>query len=289
MRTFVLSDAPDTPLTVNAQDTHHSEVSARLFLPTYKFNTKLPDVEEALWHIPRGPALAIMIGCIPKPEYYASMYQTLLGKDVRLINTPEESLRSQRLDEAYPYLVKTPLTRWADRLDEAEKVAAEIGYPVFVKGRTRSKKAKGWKHCVAGDPAELAAIVTPILETGDWAVIRQCVSLRHERTSDEGFPFGREFRVFLYGDQIMAMGYYWEGEDSLAELTEEENAAVTGLAREVALRIKVPFLVVDIGQQEDGEWIVVESGDAQFAGLSQINPLALWGALSAALADCPPP
>ncbi len=285
MKTIVLSDAPDQPVTTNAQDTHASEMAARLFLPTYKFNTKVPDIEEALWYIPRGPARAIMIGCIPKPEYYQGMYQTLLAKDVTLINTPEESLRSQRLDEAYPHLVKTPLTGWATTLPEAEKVAAAIGYPVFIKGRTRSKKTKGWKHCVAVSPSELAELVKVILEAGDMAIIRRCVSLRHERKTDEGFPLGREFRIMLYHDQIMAMGYYWDGPDPLADLTEDEKATVLGLAQEVARRIKVPFLVVDIGQQTDGEWIVVESGDAQFAGLSQINPLALWGALSEALAD----
>ena len=181
--------------------------------------------------------------------------------------------------------MKTPLTGWAKTLPEAEKVASTIGYPVFVKGRTRSKKAKGWKHCVADPPAELTELARVILDAGDMPIIRQCVAFRHEQKTGEDFPLGREFRIMLYHDQIMAMGYYWESPDPLADLTADEKAEISALAQEVARRIKVPFLVVDIGQTVDGEWIVVESGDAQFAGLSQINPLVLWGALSEALAD----
>lgn len=283
MKTFVLSDAPDNPFSPNARDTHRSEMAARLFLPVYKFDAKLPDVEEAVWHIPSGEALAVMIGCIPKPEYYQRLYDVLLQKGIRLVNNPEESLRSQRLDEAYPHLVKTPPTRWADSLAGVEQAAAAIGYPVFVKGRTRSKKAKGWKQCVADNPTELVPLATAILGAGDLVVIPQCVALRHERKTEEGFPLGREFRVLLYGDQVLTIGYYWDGPDPLENLADAERAEIIRLAREVAIRIRVPFLVVDIGQQENGEWIVVESGDAQFAGLSQINPLSLWSALSQAL------
>jgi hypothetical protein len=39
----------------------------------------------------------------------------------------------------------------------------------------------------------------------------------------------------------------------------------------------VPFIIVDVGQLDDGQWIVIEAGDAQFAGLSRIPVLELWG------------
>jgi hypothetical protein len=48
---------------------------------------------------------------------------------------------------------------------------------------------------------------------------------------------------------------------------------------EAARRLGVPYLTVDIGQVENGQWIVIEVGDAQFAGLSQVSPLKLWSRL----------
>jgi ATP-grasp domain, R2K clade family 3 len=38
-------------------------------------------------------------------------------------------------------------------------------------------------------------------------------------------------------------------------------------------------VIVDIGQQESGEWVVIEVGDAQFAGTGQITLLSLWSAI----------
>jgi hypothetical protein len=74
----------------------------------------------------------------------------------------------------------------------------------------------------------------------------------------------------------LGYGYYGEGDDPLKPLAPEEQSAILALAREVARRVGVPYLTVDIGQLEDGQWIVIEVGDAQFSGVSQIPPLSLW-------------
>jgi hypothetical protein len=44
-----------------------------------------------------------------------------------------------------------------------------------------------------------------------------------------------------------------------------------------AARLNVPFIAVDVGQLESGDWIVIETGDAQFCGLSHVPVLELWG------------
>jgi hypothetical protein len=72
------------------------------------------------------------------------------------------------------------------------------------------------------------------------------------------------------------MGYYWEGDDPLKELSHSEEEAVRSLALEAAGRLDVPYITIDIGQLEDGRWIVIETGDAQFSGVSQIPLLQLW-------------
>ena len=111
-------------------------------------------------------------------------------------------------------------------------------------------------------------------------IVRQLVRLRHSRVSAQGFPLGREYRLFLHGQTILGMGYYWEGDDPLKALTEAERGIVVSLAIEAAERLSVPYVAVDIGQLESGAWIVIETGDAQFSGVSQIPPLALWHQIS---------
>ena len=113
--------------------------------------------------------------------------------------------------------------------------------------------------------------------------MRRLVKLRHSRASAEGFPFGREYRAFVYHQQIVGLGYYWEGDDPLKALTEDEEQQVRALASEAARRLAVPYVAIDIGQVVSGEWIVIESGDAQFSGVSQIPLLTLWHNLRSAV------
>ena len=51
------------------------------------------------------------------------------------------------------------------------------------------------------------------------------------------------------------------------------------LAREVASRIGVPFLVVDVAQTVEGKWIAIECNDGQESGYAGVPPIALWNNL----------
>jgi hypothetical protein len=155
---------------------------------------------------------------------------------------------------------------------------------VFVKGIIQSRKAAGWKACVAETAEELERLCKQLLSldvrSRGKVAVRKLARLRHSRKSAHGFPFGREYRVFLYREQVLGHGYYWEGADPLKELSGEEERTVLDLSKEAARRIGTPFIAVDIGQTEDGEWIVIETGDAQFSGVSQTPLLPLWHAIS---------
>ena len=78
----------------------------------------------------------------------------------------------------------------------------------------------------------------------------------------------------------MGLGYYWEGEDPLKSLSPSEEDQVRALAIEAAARLDAPYIAIDIGQLDDGSWIVIETGDAQFSGVSQIPLLQLWNQLA---------
>lgn len=286
---IVLSEAAphEPPNSASARDNLEMTEAARLagcliyYIP--KDFTECETAENALWYVPEQeqPTLAIWSGFIPSRERYEAIYSELLRKRIYLPNTPEEHLTALEFDRAYPLLEGlTPESRILTAPEEWSLAAEELGYPLFVRGTARSRKAAGWKACVATGPAELRELVERLFalpyRSRGRMVVRRLVPLRHSRYSDEGFPFGREYRVFLYGDQVLGFGYYWEGDDPIRELTPSEEATMLGLAREAARRVGVPFVVVDVGQVESGEWTVIEVGDAQFAGASQTPLVPLW-------------
>lgn len=239
--------------------------------------------ENALWHIPvqDEPTLAIWSGFIPSPERYESIYRELLHKRIYLPNTPYQHLVALEFDRAYPLLQGlTPESLVLTDPQECQAAGEQLGYSVFVRGTARSRKAAGWKACVAGGPDELQELVQGLFalpyRSRGRVIVRRLVPLRHSRLSDEGFPLGREYRVFLYGDCVLGFGYYWEGDDPLRQLTAEEEKHMLAVAKVAAQRVGIPFVIVDIGQVESGEWVVIEVGDAQFAGASQTPLIPLW-------------
>lgn len=242
------------------------------------------NADGALWQLPlqsEATSAAVWIGYVPSFERYREIYAAALAKNARLLNDLEEHRRAQEFDSAYPHLVGlTPESAIITQTSECAAAAESLGFPIFVKGVVQSRKARGWKACVAENLEELQRLVSALLTLENRSrgrvVLRKLVRLRHARKSAEDFPFGREYRLFIYRGQILGMGYYWEGDDPLKTLSEGERKAVESLALEAAARLNVPYIAVDIGQREDREWIVIETGDAQFSGISTIPVLELW-------------
>jgi len=286
---IVLSEATphEPPTSASARDNIEMTEAARMagcriyYLP--KDFTECETAENALWHVPEQdePTLAIWSGFIPSRERYEAVHAELLRKRIHLPNTPEQHLIALEFDRAYPLLGDlTPESRVLTAAEEWSAAGEQLGYPLFVRGASRSRKAAGWKACVATGPEELQALVARLFDlpyrSRSRVIVRRLASLRHSRLSDEGFPLGREYRVFLYRDQLLGFGYYWEGDDPLRDLSPTEESEMLALAREAARRVRVPFVAVDIGQVEGGDWIVIEVGDAQFAGASQTPLVPLW-------------
>ncbi|HZS07267.1 MAG TPA: ATP-grasp domain-containing protein [Blastocatellia bacterium] len=244
------------------------------------------NAENALWHIPQQPdeTPGIWIGFIPSPERYEAIYNEALRKRIRLVNTPEQHLTAQEFDRAFPLLAGiTPESLMLLNPDEYTEVSEQLGFPVFVRGSVRSRKAAGWKACVAYTEDELRELVEQFFKleyrSRGRVIVRRLVNLKHFRFSDEGFPLGREYRVFVYKETILGYGYYWEGDDPLRNLSADEEYQVLNLAVEAAGRLGVPFIAIDVGQMTNERWTVIEVNDAQFAGACQTPLLALWSTI----------
>ena len=81
--------------------------------------------------------------------------------------------------------------------------------------------------------------------------------------STSRMPLTCEFRLFfLYNKPFMTLKYWEDGEY-------EEVSPPLDEFTEIAPHIKSHFFTMDIAKSKDGEWIIVELGDGQVAGLPE--------------------
>lgn len=294
---IVLSEAPEQ-VSPNASARELGAVTEAARLVGFRVYTIPPDfercgtAENALAHVPPRDTTApgVWVGYIPTPDRYAAIYMAPLDKGIRLLNTPAQHRTAMEFDGFYPLLEGlTPRSVVIRAVEECAAAGEMLGYPVFVKGVVQSRKARGWRACVAENLGELERLAANLLELDNRSrgrvVVRELARLRHARTSGQGFPAGREFRYVVYDGRVLARGYYWDGDDPLAALSPAEEASAGALVGQAAERLGVPYAAIDVGQLEGGEWTVIEAGDAQFAGHSQIPLLTLWSRLREAIAD----
>lgn len=291
---FVIAEDPSSmPPSASRADIEKAITSARLVGCTVRTIppdfSRCGDAEGALWHVPAQPILTPgwWIGYIPTIERYEAIYAAALARNIRLLNSPAEHLRVLEFDKSYERLGPdlTPASVVIDHPEQISEAARTLGFPIFVKGAVQSRKSRGWRACVAQDEDELITLCGHLFDLENRSrgrvIARKLVELRHTRIGPGDFPLGREYRVFIYNGEPLAHGYYWEGDDPLAALSSAERDAMLATAMLAAERMEVPLCGVDVGQTTAGEWIVIETNDPQFSGMSQLPRIELWNAICA--------
>lgn len=213
---------------------------------------------------------------------YAFRYQRLLEYGVRLIHTPEEYERTSYLPIWYPLIQDfTPKSIWYDQPPTVAEIESEFEWPVFLKGERQTSKHNR-TLAIIEDAAQFQQVMEhwkrdDILH---WqkVVCRQYIPLRTVAPDNgQALPKAFEFRTFWWKDNCVGLGPYWHSENYRP--TAEEEREILRLGREVARRLDVTFLVVDIAQAATGEWIVIECNDGQDSGYSGVHPFRLWQAV----------
>ncbi|MFY2563892.1 ATP-grasp domain-containing protein [Corallococcus terminator] len=211
---------------------------------------------------------------------YAERYRELAASDVKLVHSPEQHLLATELPHWYPRLTDlTPRSVWYDTRPSAKTVGDMLGWPVFVKGERQTSRHRKSLSIIEGPEQFERAMATyatdPILH---WQRV-VCRELRPLRRVEEGapdrIPSSFEFRTFWWRGELVGWGpYWWQG--TPYTMNEAEQHEALGLGREVARRVDVPFLVVDLAQEVSGRWIVIECNDGQESGYAGVSPFALW-------------
>ncbi|WP_164009561.1 ATP-grasp domain-containing protein [Pyxidicoccus trucidator] len=211
---------------------------------------------------------------------YAERYRELEGEGVRLVHSPEQHLLATELPHWYPRLTDlTPRSVWFDERPDAETVERLLGWPVFVKGERQTSRHRKSLSIIEG-PEQWRQAMDAYAKDSilHWQRV-VCRELRPLRRVEEGapdrIPSSFEFRTFWWRGELVGWGpYWWQG--SPYTMTADEQREALGLGREVARRLDVPFLVVDVAQEVSGRWIVIECNDGQESGYAGASPFALW-------------
>lgn len=211
---------------------------------------------------------------------YSLACDSLLATGIKLIHTSEQHDRCSRLPHWYPLLSDlTPKSKVYESLPTVEDIEREFSWPVFVKGERQTNQHKRSLSII-----ENAASFEYLLEQWQqntmlhWQklVCREYVPLQLiEPATGDRLPSSCEFRLFYWRQQLVSIGRYWY-EAKPYELSQQEQAQVEDLGNEVARRLEVCFLAVDIAKTAKGDWIVIEVNDGQESGYVANNPILMW-------------
>jgi len=211
-------------------------------------------------------------------EDYANTFADAAALGLKPINDPEQHLLASEIEYWYPHITdSTPKTRIFDALPDADLVESEFGWPVFLKGSRQTSKhnpelavIRDREHYLR---ARAAYLHDPILH---WQkpVLREFMALAPVPGMVPGkIRTSLEFRTFWFNGDCVGHGPYWY------QIVPYRCADIDdglSLAKTVAQRIAVPFLVVDIARTIDERWVVIECNDAQESGHAGIPPQQLW-------------
>jgi hypothetical protein len=171
-------------------------------------------------------------------------------------------------------------------MDELARLLEPFGSaPVAVKDFVKSRKHEWEEACFipsGADRQTVERVVRRFLELqgddlNEGLVFREFVEFEPlTRHSLSGMPLSKEFRVFVFDGAPVFTAEYWEEGDYAGVSPAVEH--FLDLARSIPSR----FFTMEIAQRVDGEWMIVELGDGQVAGLQEnADALAFLRALRA--------
>jgi ATP-grasp domain, R2K clade family 2 len=248
---------------------------------SYESLTKDKDAEFAARRIKHSDTLQKIIyrGWMLKPNQYASLYNALLAKNFKLINSPTEYQNCHYFPDSYKFINgHTPKTIWLTVQNQKvnyDQVFADIAAfgnsPLIVKDFVKAQKHYWDTACfipMATDKDKVKSVIEKFVELqntdlNEGLVIREFIELNDLSVhSKSGMPLKQEYRLFFLNGQVLACYDYWEE----GEYSADEHPPLD-IFRDIANNIESNFFSMDVAKTEKGEWIIIELGDGQVAGL----------------------
>jgi len=212
-----------------------------------------------------------------KPFQYAMLYNELLAKNYILVNNPVEYQNCHYLPDSLLFINNcTPKTIYQKINNEKnielllKRAAVYEGKPVIIKDYVKSEKHY-WKIACfvenSNDTIKLRESIKNFISLRENAfnegiVLREFVELENIAVhSKSGMPLSVEFRLFFFNNEILDIFDCWEEGNYIIEKPD------INFFIELAKSVKSNFFTMDIAKKKDGEYIVMELGDGQVAGI----------------------
>lgn len=229
---------------------------------------------------------ALVVGRYSVLPYYEDLESDLGGHGSRLINSHKQHEWIAGF-KYYDVLRDFTFPSWT----EDEFYRSNDDGPFVVKGATNSKKHHWNTMMFAKDRREAVMVGIKLREDAligyQPLIYRKYVPLVTYEIGLNGLPFTNEHRLFFLGERLVASGYYWTEADDIdsPKLTDEGMEFARSVAKIAAHHVN--FFVLDIGEKQEGGWILIEVNDGQMSGLSMIDPEVFYKNLAEALSESP--
>ncbi len=236
---------------------------------------------------------AVYRGWMLGVEQYTALYDALLSRGIRLINNAQQYRYAHHLPESMPLIrAYTPRTVWmeTDGTNLSYDAIMQLlipfaGQALVMKDFVKSAKHYWYQACYISSASDARAVKNTIdyflkLRGDDLAgglVFREFLDfmpLADHPASQ--MPLIKEFRFIFVDGQLVDTLRYWD-----IEGYDDNDRPPPGLFADIAQKMKSRFFTLDVARRTDGEWMIIEPGDGQVAGLPQsANPDLLYRALA---------
>jgi hypothetical protein len=230
---------------------------------------------------PYDPPLALPgVARIGAFDDYQAFHAKCADCGVELVHSPDDYHRCTSLPIWYPLIEAfTPRSRWYSEVPTLSRIEEDFSLPIFVKGSRQTSKHKAAASVIrTREDFETATDLfrsDPILRWQEF-VCRELLDLRPISGGAEGkIDASFEFRTFWWRGELVGSGRYWFEADDYT-WTETEKAAALAIARHAVEALGCTFLVVDLAQTSEGDWIVIECNDGMESGYAGASPFAIW-------------
>lgn len=236
---------------------------------------------------------AIYRGWMLSASQYSALYDALLSRGIRLINTAEQYRLTHHLPQSYKLIEShTPRTLWMETDGKnlsydgiMQLLIPFAGQPLILKDFVKSAKHYWNEACYISSASDATAVRNTVdhflrirgdkLEGG--LVFREFIDFKPlaEHPASR-MPLTKEYRLFFLKGVPIATLRYWDIDGYI-----ETDMPSVDLFSDITKQVRSHFFTMDIAQRNDDDWMIIKLGDGQVASLPQISDVdAFYRALA---------
>jgi hypothetical protein len=218
-------------------------------------------------------------GWMLNKNQYETLFNELLSRNYKLINTPNEYINCHYLPNSLQLINDFSPKTIFQKIENEESIDILIekakifsGKPVIVKDYVKSEKHYWETACFVENSSNIGKLrqtINNFIELCDNSinegiVIREFIELKNlTNHSKSGMPLSEEYRLFFLNNELLCIYNYWE------EGVYSNKCIDTNIFEVIAKKIESNFFTMDIAKDKNGKNVIIELGDGQVSGIPE--------------------